>query len=214
MSILRSYIDKNNTITSNSYVNTARNPVVELNFGASDYIVPNYGYTRYIFDLDLVLLREDIATGVISTGCTSAMTHTLKMTNTSSFDNELLNSFMSNERRRATSFDLILFRIPKTSGDTGNPQFWDEGVGYDYNDFNIAKNSAIGGSAPLTYVDSRAFSTRPSNWYQTTTLDTWSQPGINDNKNEGLVNFSGLTIVARQHFQLGNEDLDMDMSSE
>jgi len=214
MSILRSYIDKNNTITSNSYVNTARNPVVELNFGASDYIVPNYGYTRYIFDLDLVLLREDIATGVISTGCTSAMTHTLKMTNTSSFDNELLNSFMSNERRRATSFDLILFRIPQTSGNTGNPQYWDEGVGYDYNDFNIAKNSAIGGSAPLTYVDSRAFSTRPSNWYQTTTLDTWSQPGIYDNKNEGLVNFSGLTIVARQHFQLGNEDLDMDMSSE
>ena len=67
MSILRSYIDKNNTITSNSYVNTARNPVVELNFGASDYVVPNYGYTRYIFDLDLVLLRQDIATGVIST---------------------------------------------------------------------------------------------------------------------------------------------------
>jgi hypothetical protein len=29
-----------------------------------------------------------------------------------------------------------------------------------------------------------------------------------------LVNFSGLTIVARQHFALGNEDLDMDMSGE
>jgi hypothetical protein len=214
MSILRSYIDKNNTITSNSYVNTARNPVVELNFGASDYVIPNYGYTRYIFDLDLVQLRQDIASGVISTGCTSAMTHTLQMTNTSSFDNELLNTFMSNERRRATSFDLILFRIPKTSGDTGNPQFWDEGVGYDYNDFNIAKNSAIGGSAPLTYVDSRAFSTRPSNWYQTTTIDEWSQEGIYNNKNEGLVNFSGLTIVARQHFDLGNEDLNMNMTDE
>ena len=214
MSILRSYIDKNNTITSNSYANTARNPVVQLNFGASDFVVPNYGYTRYLFDLDLGLLIDDIQQGIISTGCTSAMTHTLKMTNTSSFDNELLNSFMSDERRRATSFDLILFRIPKTSGDTGNPQFWDEGVGYDYNDFNIAKNSAIGGSAPLTYVDSRAFSTRPSNWYQTTTIDEWSQPGIYNNKNEGLVNFSGLTIVARQHFDLGNEDLDMDMSGE
>jgi hypothetical protein len=214
MSILRSYIDKNNTITSNSYVNTARNPVLELNFGASDFVEPNFGYTRYIFDLDLVQLRQDINSGVISTGCTSAMTHTLKMTNTSSFDNELLNTFMSNERRRATSFDLILFRIPKTSGDTGNPQFWDEGVGYDYNDFNITKNSAIGGATPLTYVDSRAFSSRPSNWYQTTTLDNWSQPGIYNNKNEGLVNFSGLTIVARQHFQLGNEDVNMDMTNE
>ena len=214
MSILRSYINKNNTIISNSYVNTGRNPVIELNFGASDLIVPNFGFTRFIFDLDLSLLEENISSGVISTGCTSAMTHTLQMTNTSSFDNELLNSFMSNERRRATSFDLILFRIPKTSGDTGNPQSWDEGVGYDYSDFNLAKNSAIGGSAPLTYVDSRAYSTRPSNWYQTTTIDNWSQPGIYNNRNEGSVNFSGLTIVARQHFELGNEDINMDMTEE
>jgi hypothetical protein len=214
MSILRSYINKNNTIISNSYVNTGRNPVIELNFGASDLIVPNFGYTRFIFDLDLSLLEENISSGVISTGCTSAMTHTLKMTNTSSFDNELLNSFMSNERRRATSFDLILWRIPKFSGTTGQPQFWDEGVGYDYNDFNIAQNSANGGISPLTYVDSRAYSTRPSNWYQTTTLSGWSQNGIYNNVNQGAVNYSGLTIVARQHFELGNEDLNMDMTAE
>jgi hypothetical protein len=214
MSILRSYIDKNNTIVSNSFVNTGRNPVIELNFGASDLIVPNYGYSRLLFNLDLSLLEENIATGVISTGCTSAMTHTLKMTNTSSFDNELLNTFMSNERRRATSFDLILFRIPKISGDTGEPQYWDEGVGYDYTDFNIAQNSANGGSTPLTYVDSRAYSTRPSNWYQTTTISGWSQSGVYNNKNEGTVNYSGLTIVARQHFELGNEDLNMNMTNE
>jgi hypothetical protein len=121
---------------------------------------------------------------------------------------------MSNERRRATSFDLILWRIPKFSGTTGNPQYWDEGVGYDYNDFNIAQNSANGGISPLTYVDSRAYSTRPSNWYQTTTLSGWSQNGIYNNKNEGVVNYSGLTIVSRQHFELGNEDLNMDMTAE
>ena len=195
MSILRSYIDKNNTIVSNSLVNTARNPIIELNFGASDYIVPNYGYSRLLFNLDLALLRDNIATGVISTGCTTGMTHVLKMTNTSSFDNELLNSFMSNERRRATSFDLILFRIPKTSGSTGSPQNWDEGVGFDYTESNLNQNSAYGGSTPLTYVDSRAYSTRPSNWYQTTTISDWSQPGVYNNKNEGIaVNYSGLTI--------------------
>ena len=214
MSILRSYIDKNNTIISNTYVNTGRNPVIELNFGSSDFVVPNYGYTRCIFNLDLSLLRENIASGVISTGCTTGMTHVLQMTNTSSFDNELLNSFMSNERRRATSFDLILFRIPKTSGDTGNPQYWDEGVGYDYSDFNLNHNSPYGGSNPLTYVDSRAFSTRPSNWYQTTTISEWSQPGIYDNKDDGYVNFSDLTIITQQHFQYGNEDIYMDMTDE
>lgn len=214
MSILRSYINKNNTITSNSFVNTGRNPVVELNFGASDLVVPNYGYTRFIFNLDLDLLRSDIQSGVISTGCTSSMTHTLQMTNTSSFDNELLNTFMSNDRRRATSFDLILFRIPKTFGETGVAQYWDEGVGYDYNDFNITKTGSQGGSTPLTYVDTRAYSTRPSNWFQTTTIDNWSQSGIYDNTNNGVVNFSDLTIVSRQHFELGNEDINMDMTSE
>lgn len=214
MSILRSYIDKNNTIISNSYVNTGRNPVIELNFGASDLIVPNFGFTRFIFDLDLSLLRQNIQSGTISTGCTSAMTHTLQMTNTSSFDNELLNTFMTNERRRATSFDLILFRIPQISGTTGGSQLWDEGVGYDYSDFNISKGSSTGSLNPLTYVDSRAFSTRPSNWFQTTTIGNWSEPGIYNNRNQGVVNYSGLTIVAQQHFELGNEDLNMDMTNE
>lgn len=214
MSILRSYIDKNNTIISNSYVNTGRNPVIELNFGASDLIVPNFGYTRYIFDLDLSLLQQNIQSGIISTGCTTGMTHTLNMTNTSSFDNELLNTFMTNERRRATSFDLILFRIPKISGTTGGSQSWDEGVGFDYSEFNMSKGSSNGSSTPLTYVDSRAYSLRPSNWYQTTTINNWSQPGIYDNTNQGVVNYSGLTIVGRQHFELGNEDLYIDMSNE
>lgn len=214
MSILRSYVDKNNTIQSNSYVNTGRNPIIELNFGSSDFIVPNYGYSRLLFNLDLGLLRENIASGVISTGCTTGMTHVLNMTNTSTFDNELLNTYMSNERRRATSFDLILFRIPKVSGSTGNPQYWDEGVGFDYSNSNINHNSPYGGSTPITYVDSRAFSTRPSNWYQTTTISGWSQSGVYNNKNEGTVNFSGLTIIDQQHFQLGNENISMDMTDE
>jgi hypothetical protein len=214
MSILRSYLDKNNTIISNSYVNTGRNPVIELNFGASDFIVPNYGYSRFLFNLDLSLLQENIASGIISTGCTSGMTHILNMTNTSSFDNELLNTYMSNERRRATSFDLILFRIPKTSGTTGDPQHWDEGVGYDYTDFNTNQNSPYGGSTPLTYVDSRSYSTRPSNWYQTSTISGWTQPGVYNNVNEGVVNYSGLTIIATQHFELGNENLSMNMTNE
>lgn len=214
MSIYRSYIDKNNTIISNSFTNTARNPVMELNFGVSDYVIPEYGFSRYIFNIDLSGLITRIQTGQISTGCTSAMTHVLKMTNTSSFDNELLNTEMSNGRRRASSFDLILFRIPKTSGSTGNIQNWDEGVGYDYNDFNISKNSAQGGQSPLSYVDSRSYSNRPSNWYQTTTIDEWSEPGIYNNKNKGSVNYSAITIIATQHFELGNEDLEMDMTNE
>jgi hypothetical protein len=214
MSILRSYFNKNNTIQSNSYVNTGRNPVIQLNFGSSDFLVPNFGYSRLIFDLDLSLLNEMVADGTISTGCTSAMTHTLQMVNTSTFDNELLNTFMSDGRRRASSFDLILFRVPKTSGDTGNMQEWDEGVGYDFSESNLAKNSANGGQFPLTYVDSRSFSTRPSNWFQNEIVGEWSQPGLYSNTNSGIVNYSGLTILDVQHFEFGNENIEFDMTNE
>ena len=214
MSLLRSYINKNNTIISNSYVNTGRNPVLQLNFGSSDLLIPNYGYTRFIFNLDLELLQDKINTGEISTGCTSAMTHTLQMTNTCAFDEELLNTEMSDGRRRASSFDLILFRIPKTSGNTGNFQSWDEGVGYDFTDTNMNQNGMFGSLYPISYVDPRSYSDRPSNWYKTTNITDWSQPGIYNNKNEGVVKYSGLTIIDRQHFEFGNEDINMDMTEE
>ena len=157
MSIYRSYFSRNNTLLSNLYTNTARNPVVQLNFGSSDLVVPNFGFTRFIFDLDLDGLREMIAEKVISTGCTTGMTHTLMMTNTSSFDDELLNTNMSDGRKRATSFDLILFRIPKFSGDTGTPQLWDEGVGYDYNDFGTTQNGISGQQSSIEQYNNNSF---------------------------------------------------------
>lgn len=214
MSILRSYVNRNNTIISNSPANTARNPVMQLNFGSSDLIVPNYGYTRFIFDLDLDYLRQQIQSGYISTGCTTGMTHIFQMTNTSSFDEDLINEDMSDGKRRASSFDLILFRIPKTSGDTGNTQPWDEGVGYDFTESNKNQNGLMGGLYPITYVDPRSYSDRPSNWYLTTNVSEWSQPGIYNNINNGVVNYSALTIVDRQHFEFGNEDINFDMTNE
>ena len=162
MSINNSYFNKNNTIVSNSYVNTGRNPVTELFFGqliSTQY--PN-GYSRFIFDIDLSLLMDKISDGTISVDC-GQMNHTLRMTNTSTFNIDDLNTKTSQSRMRATSFDLILFRIP-------NNQQWDEGVGYDF--------------ADLIYeiTNDKNFSNRPSNWIQTTTTDNWLEPGIYDNK--------------------------------
>ena len=218
MSIYRSYFNRNNTLLSNLYTNTARNPVVELNFGSSDLITPNFGFTRFIFELNLDGLREMYLDKYISTGCTTAITHTLMMTNTSSFDDDLLNTNMNNGRKRATSFDLILFRIPKFSGQTGIPQIWDEGVGYDYNDFGTTINGVSGSLSAIEQYNNKSFSLRPSNWYQTTTVANWSQPGIYDNKNTltGLtgLNYSSITIIDEQHFELGNEDIQFNMTNE
>ena len=206
MSIYRSYFDKSNTIVYNSYTNTGRNPIVELFYGTANNSSAPIGFSRYIFDISLSGLTDLITEGVVSTNCGTPMTHTLRMTNTSFFDKELLNDTTSVGRRRATSFDLALIRIPKTSGTTGTIQNWDSGVGYDYYNFNI------------TNLNDRAFSQRPSNWYEATTITDWSYPGIYSNNNSlsantGL-NYSALTIVDTQHFEFGNEDIEFDMTHE
>jgi hypothetical protein len=203
MSINNSYFSKNNTIISNSFTNTGRNPVTELFFGSlatSQY--PN-GYSRFIFDLDLTLLKEKVFEGTISLDCNQKPKHTLRMINTSTFNQELLNTTTSQGRQRATSFDLILFRIPFIDGDMNRPQIWDEGVGYDF--------------ADLVYEYSESdknFSDRPSNWFQTTTIGVWTEPGVYNNQNIGVVPFNSLTIVDTQHFELGNENIEFDMTNE
>ena len=201
MSINNSYFSRNNTLISNSFVNTGRNPVMELFYGDGGLVNP-VGFTRFIFDLDLDLLNEKINTGVISTSCSSNTRHILRMKNTSYFNKESLNLENSQGRLRATSFDLILFRIPYVNLDPDRPQTWDEGVGYDYYDV-------------LTDIpNDKNYSDRPSNWYQTTTIGVWEQPGIYDNQNGGTFPYSALTIIDTQHFEFGNEDIEFDMTDE
>ena len=217
MSIHRSYFSKSDTLIYNSYTNTARNPVVELFFGQVDNLISTKGFSRYIFDIDITDLQNKVSSGEISTGCSYNLTHKLKMTNTSSFDKELLNDKWSNGRRRATSFDLVLFRIPKTEGLSGDPQTWDSGVGYDYYQGN-GKNSSNVSSIQNSLETDKSFSDRPTNWFQRTTINNWSYNGIYDNTNSlsgnsGL-NYSGLTIIDTQHFEFGNEDIEFDMTNE
>jgi len=217
MSIHKSYFSKNDTIISNSYTNTGKNPIVELFFGNVDNVISPTGFSRFIFDLDITDLEEKISNGEISTGCSYNLTHKLKMTNTSFFDKELLNDTWSNGRRRATSFDLVLYRIPKTSGDTGDPQTWDEGVGYDYYAGN-AMGSSNSVSVKNAVETDKSFSDRPVNWFQRSTVDNWSYNGIYDNTNQTTgktgINYSALTIVDIQHFEDGNEDIYFDMTDE
>ena len=161
------------------------------------------GYSRFIFDLDLDLLREKVATGIISTGCNNQIIHTLKMTNTSAFNAELLNTSMPDGSMRATSFDLFLFRIPlNNSTIPGTPQNWDEGVGYDY----IPSTTVI--------FEDKNYSDRPSNWSATTTITQWEQPGIYSNTNTGVSNYNQLQIVDTQHFEFGDENIEFNMTNE
>ena len=207
MSVHFSYFNKNNTLINGSYTNTGRNPVTQLYFGSPIDTLNPVGFTRFIFNLDLSSLQSKISSGTINTS--KPMTHTLRMTNTSSFDTELLNTTMSDTSRRATSFDLFLFRI------TG--QTWDEGVGYDFLDTTLAKTSSTGQLTLETLESDKSYSDRPSNWFKKTTLSGWTTPGIYNNVNSATgsgLNYSALTIVDTQHFELGNENVTFNMTNE
>jgi hypothetical protein len=62
--------------------------------------------------------------------------------------------------------------------------------------------------------DNKSYSQRPSNWFQRTTLSGWSEYGIYSNVNTGLTPFSSMTIIDTQHFEVGDEDIEFDMTHE
>ena len=173
MSYFRSYFEKNNTIIKNSQVNTAKNPTTEIFYGS--------GFSKFLFKLDLSDLQTKLDNGEFVVD--SNTTHKLKMTNTIFGDEGLRGQNRTTGRNRATSFDLILFKIT---------EFWDEGLGFDYEDgvfdFTLGNNT---------------FDERPSNWFNRTTIDEWTSQGVYGNDP---------VIISTQHFDNGNENLDIDVT--
>lgn len=174
MSYFRSYFEKNNTIIKNSQVNTSKNPTTEIFYGS--------GFSKFIFKVDFTDLKSKIDSGdyVI----TSGTTHKLHLTNTIFGDETFLGAKRGTGRERATSFNLILFKVS---------EFWDEGVGFDYED----------GGYDFT-LGNKSFDERPSNWYNRTTLDAWNVEGVYSDSP---------TIIQTAHFDNGNEDVNMDITS-
>lgn len=173
---IKTYFDKNNTIVSNQNVNTGLNPITQLFYGGL-----NGQYSRFLFHFDESKLVS-LYTGGTFTDL-SKLKHTLKMTNTNMFNNEHFSDTVGGYSR-ATSFDLILFKIS---------QPWDNGVGYDYQVSNY-----IFGESP--------YSVNPSNWI-------WAQTGFAWTGGTGVYSGSPSAItVTTQHFDLGNENLVMDVT--
>ena len=142
------------------------------------------GFSRFIFNLDLVDLKQKWYDCCIPS--LTSLNHTLKMTNTSNFDDSLMNdNILVDGTRRATSFTLMLFKA--VSGNS-----WSEGVGYDY----MVSPAVLGPEFDLTY------SQRPSDWFSSTTLTMWPIPGIYDNTNT-----TTYTVLDTQVFDNGNENI-------
>lgn len=176
--VFRTYFDKNNTIVSNLNVNTGLNPVTELFYGGS---LTEQKYSRFLFHFDETRLKS-LYTGGTITDLTK-LKHTLRLTNTGLFDKELLNGDFS-DKKRTSSFDLILFKIS---------QEWDNGVGYDFDICGLKCGEC-------------AFSNTPSNWLS---------PKIGFNWLDGTGVYSGSPsgiTVTTQHFDKGNENIEMDIT--
>jgi hypothetical protein len=187
--VVRTYFDRNNTIILNDYTNTGRNPITELYYGGG---LIDKSYTRFLFHFDETRLRELYSGGTYPN--MGLMTHTLRMTNTGAFDLNLLGHDTCDGKSRASSFDLIVFKLP---------QQWDEGVGYDYNvEIPLTEPSYQNTSG----INPMVYSTNPSNWYEAQTNLPWStDPGIYTGSPSSI-------IVGTQHFEQGNENMEIDIT--
>jgi hypothetical protein len=173
MSYFRSYFEKNNTILKDSQVNTSKNPNTELIYGST--------FSKFLFKVDFTDLKQKVDSGEFVV--TSDTTHTLHLTNTIFGDETLLRQKNGRGRDRTTSFDIIVFKIN---------EFWDEGVGFDYEDqiFDFTDGN-------------NTFDERPSNWFNRTTLNSWTSQGVYT---------TSPTIVKTIHFDNGNEDIHADIT--
>ena len=187
--IKHTFLDKCCTILKGSKNNTGLNPVAELNYGNA------ISRALVHFNVDeLISLYED------KTFCDiTKLKHVLKLTNCGSVEDDVHNQVISTstpyKKDRASSFDVLLFKLPNE---------WDGGKGIDFaNDFWISEN--------------RKLSTEGCNWYQRINGGNWENEGVYTSEfiSKEYDKFSSgedSIIVARQHFDIGNENFEFDIT--
>lgn len=139
--------------------------------------------SRFLFYVDLEEIRQKISSKSID--IPSITRHTLKMKNTSNFDVLPFRDYRGQIQfsNKQHSTSFDLELLPVS-------EYWDEGIGYD---FQLVSSN----------TDESAFLLGASNWTNRTNENTWV--------NEGSVQ-TGATMITTQHFDKGNEDLELDIT--
>ena len=185
--VFRTFLDKCNTIVKGSNDNFGLNPILMLHYGGL--------VSRILIHFDIEELKNRIGENVDN------FSHKLLFTNCGSLDtnnfNSPINSFSnSGIRERATSFDIIAFEVPVN---------WDNGIGFDsLTDYWFGSKACL--------------DTNGSNWYQATNGLIWDNEGIytsNELSKEytKFGNGEESIIISRQHFDYGNENLELDITN-
>ena len=156
-----------------------------INLGMNPILEMYYGtpFTRGIIHFDTEKLKRLVADKTYPD--ITKLKHTLHMQNVAGLGTPYKHRFNKyNSAKRAKSFNLNFFLIDKP---------WDKGGGFDYlKDGYDTVN--------------RIVSTEGSNWYNATSDEPWSHDGVFGQER------TGEEIFATQHFDVGNESIDLDIT--
>ena len=183
--VFRSYFKKQATLIRNSYTNSSRNPVIELSYGGSTNSATTY-ISRYVLNVDLDELKSKVTSNTINQN--TIQSHVLKIKNCIALNDGYIGvDFITS--KRASGFDLAFIKLDEA---------FDEGTGYDYiyNDKQYREVELNKSSA---------------NWYNRKNPQiTWSQSGVFTGTTNDL---SASTILSTQRFEIGNEDIEVDITN-
>lgn len=187
MAIFRIYPKKSNTIANGIFsdINSGQNAVSDLWYGGgkSTEIFNRNSISRFLMYFDIDELKEKIDTFEINPSRIEGCY--VKATNAIPSDKVLENEYEINVLKKeiATSFDLISFAVDED---------WDEGRGYDLTKERFITKQF--GSALITGYSNWNYAKRDISWTGGTTANT-------------------ITAISEQHFDIGNENIDLNITS-
>jgi hypothetical protein len=192
MSVFRLYPSKSNTIAGNSFqnLNSGQNAIADLWYGGGGTdTAPDKrnSFSRFLVKFDLSELQKKFDNKEINENLVSS--YKLKMKNSKPTDLVLEDEYEYDilYKKIATSFDLICFPINK---------YWEEGRG-----------SELATEVYISRIKGSLLTKGVSNWNKATTENSWDEPGI-------FLNPTASTqFYSTQHFDLGSEDIDMDVTN-
>lgn len=192
MSVFRIYPSKSNTIASGLFelYNSGQNAVTDLWYGGgqtNSSLPRRNSYSRFLMQFDLTGLQAKFNSKEIMSG--NVQNYVLKMKNSIPRDILLEREYEFDRLDKivSASYDLIVFPINKA---------WDEGRGYDLFEQNF-----------LVKQKGNLLITGYSNWLSATTLTSWDEPGVFTNPT------ASTSLWTTQHFDIGDENLSMDITS-
>lgn len=193
MAKFRIYPSKSNSIASGIYhnFNSGQNSVCDIWYGGggtNTALARRNSISRFIVKFDIDELTSKLNSKEINGDL--VVSYKLKMTNAIPGDKILEPEFEFDklDKRVSSSFDLIVFPINKN---------WDEGRGYDLFQENY-----------LVRQNGNPIISGYSNWDYATSTTAWDEPGVFSNPTAS----TAVTSYSTQHFDIGNEDIDMDIT--